>query len=129
MTDRDPEQNNSLRDHGDEKGAQSMRWAIASIVITGIAATGMFAALSGASQNPPPVPPGPGGITIVYPTVRPSGLSKSELRTLLTRRQNNEVAIHEDNVQTVWPTSRRIRCAGLADACLFNSPVRATGRR
>ena len=100
-----------------------MRWAIASIIIVGIAAAGMFAALSGASRNPQPVPTTPVGITIVYPTVRPSGLSKSDLRLLLTRRENNEVAIHEDHAQAVWPTSRRIRCAGLVDACFHNGPM------
>jgi hypothetical protein len=103
-----------------------MRWAIASIIITGLAGIGMFAALTGSSRNSPPVPPTTGGITIVYPTVQPSGLSKAELRSLLTRRQNNEVATPEDTVQTVWPTTRRIRCAGLAAACFLNSPLRAT---
>ena len=106
-----------------------MRWAIASIIIVGIAAAGMFAALSGASRNPQPVPTTPSGITIVYPTVRPSGLSKSDLRSLLTRRENNEVAIHEDDAQAVWPTSRRIRCAGLVDACFHNGPMGGTESR
>ena len=63
-----------------------MRWAIASIGITGLAAAGMFAALSGASRNSPPMPPTPGGITIVYPTVRPSGLTSKARGSLLQVR-------------------------------------------
>ena len=92
-----------------------MRWAIASIILTGIAAAGMFAALSAASWNPQPERPMPSGMTVVYPTVRSAVPEAPAHPSDVMRHQEKEVAA------TLPP--RRIRCAGLADACFYNGPM------
>ena len=94
-----------------------MRGVIASIILTGIASAGMFAALlSAASRNPQAARPMPSGITVVAPTVRPAVPQTPAHQSNVTRHQDKEVA-------AVTLPPRRIRCAGLADACFYNGPM------
>lgn len=90
-----------------------MRGAIASIILTGIAAAGMFAALSAATRSPQPARPMRSGITVVAPTVRPAVPEALVYQSYVTRHQDKEVAA----------AAPRIRCAGLADACFYGGPM------
>ena len=101
------------------RGAQSMRGAIASIILTGIAAAGMFAALSAASRNPQPEWPMPSGMTVVYPAVRSAVPEAPAHPSDVMRHRDKEVA-------AVTLPPRRIRCAGLADTCFYNGPMGGT---
>ena|SRR5271166_5847285 len=96
-----------------------MRWAIASIIFAGIAAAGMFAALSAASRYSQPAPSMPGGMTVVYPTVRPVVIEAPA--------HPSYVARDEDTERAGW--SRRIRCAGLVDTCFYKGPMAGTESR
>lgn len=91
-----------------------MRGAIASIILTGIAAAGMFAALSAASRYSQPARPIPSGTTVVAPTVRPAVPAAPFYQLNLTR--------HKEVAEATLPP-HRIRCAGLADACFYNGPM------
>jgi hypothetical protein len=101
-----------------------MRGAITSIIFAGILAAGLFAALSAASRNPQPVPPTPGGITIVYPTVLPVTEAPAH-PSYVWPSAKNALARYKYNKQG----SRLIRCAGLVDVCFYNSPMGGTDRR
>lgn len=90
-----------------------MRVVITSIICAGITAAGLFAALSPASRSAQPVRPVPGRTTVVYPTFRPEAPAYLVARYKYNKRGD----------------SRRIRCAGLVDACFYNSPMGETGRR
>jgi hypothetical protein len=80
-----------------------MRGQIAAMILTGIAAAGMFAALNSAHQ-PQPVPP---RMVAFAPKEYPSNA--------------NEPRVSQSHIARL-PT-RRIRCADLSGACFHKRPM------